>query len=148
MFHAKENGVGIFLDAGSTSTKAYIYEWEHKISTGVPYISLSMSDDNVPRTYKARPGTRIKSPPFPPSSVSITKSFMPLPLHALGIGSISPNSTAVGQYLDPILEWADSIIPDDKKSSTPIYFQVINEGISFGMSINLPIGHWWLTAIV
>eukprot|EP00026_Physarum_polycephalum_P005545 Phypoly_transcript_05580.p1 GENE.Phypoly_transcript_05580~~Phypoly_transcript_05580.p1 ORF type:complete len:484 (+),score=42.03 Phypoly_transcript_05580:293-1744(+) len=86
---------GILLDAGSTSTKAYIYEWEHKTTPSLPFVSVSMSHDKVPRTLKTRPG----------------------------IGTLSPNVTEVGNYLEPIVDWADSIIPKDKKASTPIYFQ-------------------------
>jgi hypothetical protein len=41
-----------------------------------------------------------------------------------GIGTLPPNITSIGNYLEPIIEWATSIIPKDKHSSTPIYFQV------------------------
>jgi len=97
--HARDNDpeidYGILLDAGSSSTKAYIYEWEHKTTASLPSVSLSMPNDNVPRIYKTRPG----------------------------IGTLPPNITSIGNYLEPIIEWATSIIPKDKHSSTPIYLQ-------------------------
>jgi len=94
-YHEVETDYGIILDGGSTSTKAYIYEWEHKTAPTLPYVSLSMSYDNIPRKYKTRPG----------------------------IASITPNTTAIATYLDPIIEWASSIIPKHKMSTTPIFFQ-------------------------
>lgn len=89
-----ETDYGIVFDAGSTSTKAYVYEWEHKTTAFLPMVSLSMSDDKVPRTYRVRPG----------------------------IGTLNPNATTVSSYLDPLMDWACALIPNEKKSSTPIYF--------------------------
>jgi len=94
-YYEVETDYGIILDAGSTSTKAYIYEWEHKTTNSLPNVRVSMASDKVSRTYKESPG----------------------------IASIDPNSTSVAWYLDPIVEWASSIIPEDKRSSTPLYFQ-------------------------
>jgi len=90
-----ETDYGIILDAGSTATKAYIYEWAHKTTQVTPFVLLSMSKDNVPRTYKV----------------------------PTGIASIYLNSTEVSKYLDPILDWAYSVVPHKKLSATPIFFQ-------------------------
>jgi len=90
-----ETDYGIIMDAGSTSTQVYIYEWERKINNYLPTITVSLSEDNVARIYKARPGIAELE---------------------------TPNVTAVGAYLDPILEWASSIIPDNKQGDTPIFF--------------------------
>lgn len=86
---------GIIMDAGSSSTKAYIYQWEHKTSILLPVISLSLNDDNVLQQYKVSPG----------------------------IAFLAPNYSRVGDYLDPIIEWAKSIIPDHRIKYTPIFFQ-------------------------
>lgn len=86
---------GIILDAGSTSTKAYIYQWRHKTETFIPFVSLAKSDSDVPFTYSATPG----------------------------MISLLPNYTHVGDYLEPILSWASSLIPKHSISSTPIFLQ-------------------------
>lgn len=111
---------GIFLDAGSTSTKAYIYEWEHKTTTNLPLISLSLASDNVPRTLKIRPG----SYPFFFFSSFLILVLLNFLRESLGIATIEPNVTRVATYLEPIIEWAQSIIPKNKLSTTGIYFQV------------------------
>lgn len=86
---------GIILNAGSTSTKAYIYQWQHKTQNFIPPISLGKSKSKEPYIYMIQPG----------------------------VDSLNPNVTAVGEYLEPILSWARALIPKKSVSKTPIYMQ-------------------------
>lgn len=87
---------GIVLDAGSSATRAYIYQWHHKTTRWLPYISVSMSDKYEPYTKKVRHG------------IASLPSF---------------NETVVEEYLQPLLEWAHDKIPDDIAPSTPIFLR-------------------------
>lgn len=85
----------VFLDAGSSGTRAYIYQWDHKTTNTLPWVSIPTDDNDKPYIKKIEPG-----------------------ITSLG----DPRS--VGAYLTPLLDWAEDTIEDlpyASVSSTPIY---------------------------
>ncbi|KAJ3067190.1 Golgi apyrase [Podochytrium sp. JEL0797] len=102
-----DRNYGIVIDAGSSGSRLLIYSWkvfDHPSqSSGLPRIERSIPEDLIANGAEW--------------SKSITPGLSSLYSKKLG----SPSQPQVSEYLSPLLQFAESLIPKHLHSTTPIY---------------------------
>jgi len=92
---------GVMLDAGSSGTRAYVYSWPHRKANTVPIVN-SAEDVGIVQERSLQNG--------------LTSSEV-----KPGIARI--NASLVATYLQPLVDWAKTVVPAARVASTPIYLR-------------------------
>jgi len=86
---------GLMIDAGSTKSELWIYQWPHKLDASIPHLEEAPGDGEDPYSFRVEPG----------------------------ISAYVGNPDGLRVAMQELLDYAMTLVPEDQYSITPLFLK-------------------------